>query len=360
MANEIKILNGSLVDHEDGVVLVGVVAPESLSDLLVDDYQREVLSSASRGKKSLLERAVSNNETVPPIELGMRGQKVNSRGNTYLLGSDVYIVDGLQRVSAVKRFNEANPDSPTKTPIWATVHFGTNKEWEMDKFKVLNQGRVRVAPSVLLRNDRHKHNSILTLYGLSCSDKTFILYGRVCWNQRMSRGQLMTALVFSRVARVLHRNSFLATTSGEGAASNIASVLDNVTERVGLGVFRQNIKTFFDALEECWGLRSIQYPDMAVHVKGNFMSALALLMANHTEFWEEDGHLVVRPATKAKFRQFGIHDPSVERLASAGGSAIPLLYNLLRDHLNKGRKIHKLKERETEPKQTKKPRRDAA
>ena len=97
MADSVKIVHGALDETpENELILRGVIDPLSLGKLKIDEYQREVLSSAkiSKIKKGLRARR------VPDIVLGMRGHRIREvDGSVYLL-DPVYIIDGLQRVTA--------------------------------------------------------------------------------------------------------------------------------------------------------------------------------------------------------------------------------------------------------------------
>jgi len=72
---EIKVLNAALDEREDGtIVLRGVIHPDCLQYLKVDDYQREILRpvTATRGKPSPVKTAVWSHAQLPDVDLGMR------------------------------------------------------------------------------------------------------------------------------------------------------------------------------------------------------------------------------------------------------------------------------------------------
>ena len=358
---EIKVLNAALDEREGGeVILRGVIASESLVHLRTDDYQREVLRpiSATRGKPSPIRTAVVKGITLPDVELGMRGLRCDSRGGTYILKDPVYIIDGLQRISTVRGYNELNPEEPSKTQIGAVIHFGTTKEYEKERFLALNTSRTPMSPNVILRNAREEHPSVLTLYGLTNNDKDFPLYGRVSWQQNAMRGQLLSALILARTAAAIHKHVPSADKRGttRGAVDSVGSIkvtgvataLDNTVKTLGLRHFRENVKTFFEIIDEVYGLRVIEYRELAVQTKGNFLITLASVMSAHANFWENGAStmLQIDADMRKRLKNFPIHDPSIERMAGAGSAVAPLLFNMMVEHLNKGRRQHRLQARD--------------
>lgn len=357
--DEIKVLHGALDEREDGeIILRGVIDPSCLQYLRTDDYQREVLRpvATTRGKPSPIKIAVVKGVTLPDVELGMRGLRCDSRGGTYTLKDPVYIIDGLQRISTIRGYNELNPEAPSKTQVGAVIHFGTTKEYEKERFLALNTSRSPMSPNVILRNAREDHSSILTLHGLCNNDKDFPLYGRVSWQQNAMRGQLLSALILARTALALHKHIPSATTkagkipavAGPGSSNviTISMALDNMAKTLGLRHFRDNVKTFFDVVDEVFGLRVIEYRELAVQTKGNFLITLASVMSAHNNFWDDAGTvLTVDADMKRRLKNFPLHDPAIERMAGGGGSVLPLLFNMMVDHLNKGRSRNRLQER---------------
>jgi len=62
--------------------------------------------------------------------LGMRGQKYTSRGGAMMLENDVFIIDGLQRVAALRKHAADNPEEAAKVRIGAEVRFDTTRDTE--------------------------------------------------------------------------------------------------------------------------------------------------------------------------------------------------------------------------------------
>jgi hypothetical protein len=336
----IKILHAALDDFKDEtretIVLRGRIDPSSFDLFKTGPYQREALPITPTSK---LVTALGKGETIPDIEIGMRGQRFFEQGDAFILRDPCYIIDGLQRVTAA-RYMRAHHEN-LNIRMGALVHFNTSEEWERKRFEVLNGERTRVAASVMIRNLRHDSKLILTLYGLSHTDKDFALYQRVCWNQRFQRGDLINASVFIRVLLHLHA-------SYTGAGQHSRAVLDRVRileKSVGLQATRENAKRFFDIVDEAWGIRNITVDYPTPHLRAGFLMVLSDLFADHYNFWDENKRLSVSRDDVEKLRALNPSDPNIINLVGATGAARSLLYGIMRDHLNKGRTTNRLRER---------------
>lgn len=335
----VKLINAGLNERADGEITAhGWLDLDSMRALRVDDYQREVLGATS-GKKSSLRLAVERGANLPDIMIGMRGEDYDTRGQTMILKDRCYIIDGLQRIAAMLHYAEGHPEEAKTLRIGAEVRFSTDKQKEKDLFLVVNTSRIPVSPNVILRNMRTDHPSVLTLYGLSNNEPKFALHKRVSWNQRMARQELLSALILAKIAKALHNSSG---STGHGRAHEMASTLDGVCKDVGLATFRKNIIAFFEVLDECYGIRKIQYKEVSTQLKGNFLLTVARVLAQHANFWK-DGELFVDAPTRRKLATFPLEEPNIARLAGAGNSAMPTLREMLVDHLNKGRKLNRLR-----------------
>lgn len=337
--NPVKIINGALDEVKEspiGIILRGVITADSLHHLLRDDYQREAQPLTSQGR--ILE-ALEKGEPLPDIELGMRGENVTSREGNFFLKDPVYIIDGLQRVSTAIHFCQTNPGAVVR--LGATVHFNTTREWERKRFHTLNTNRLKVSPNVLLRNMREENPGVLALYGLSTNDKGFALHNRVSWTQRMAKGELLTATTFVKVVAMTHSHKV----AGKGSAiDEVAPALAKIVQVFGVQVMRENVRTFFNLVDECWGIKRVQYREGAVQMKHAFLQVLARILADHYDFWQGDDEkrLFVNADLKRKIAQFPIHDPEIMRLSSSGGMARVILYNMFRDHINSGKRTKRL------------------
>lgn len=94
------------------------------------------------------------------------------------------------------------------------------------------------------------------------------------------------------------------------------------------------------------GIHSIQKRLEAVQIKEVFLLALAWLFSDYLNFWQGD-FLFVEASLRRKLKQFNLRDPDVERLAGSGGRSREILYLLLRNHINSGKRTQHLQMRET-------------
>lgn len=335
----VRLHNAGLIERGSQINAHGWLDLESINLLRVDEYQREVL----RGKAyTKLFKVAQEGAAFPDIMLGMRGQRIRfpKGASVCELLDPVYIVDGLQRVFALKSVAAAEPERAAQIRIGAEVRFDTTKSTEQELFRVINTQRTPVSPNVILRNMREQHPSILTLYGLCHSDKNFALYERVCWNQRMSRQELLTALILTRASRTLHQADHMLMGSGD-KTSNLAPSLDAIMEDISMMQFRRNIGAFWDMVDACYGVRTVEYNQLASQLCGNFLVTLSRLLAVHENFW--DGHkLVIDAAHRHRLASFPVQDPEVARLAGAGNATMPLLYAMMVEHMNKSKRTHRL------------------
>ncbi|MBI4121848.1 MAG: hypothetical protein HY461_00800 [Parcubacteria group bacterium] len=331
----IKIVHAALDEVAGGdIVLRGVIDPDSLGLLQVADYQREVMPLASLAE---IIEALTTGQRVPDIELGMRGQAVKEREGAFFLLDDVFIVDGLQRVSAAKKIMEAG----RRPHLGATIYLGTNEEWERRRFQVLNALRSKLSPNVLARNNRHDYRAIDILYHLTTRDTSFVLNGRVCWQQRRRREELMTALTFLRGVGGMHAHL------GPGRASGLSDLcrgIQQIMERVGERKFRANVRDFYDLVEESWGIRNVVYNQSVAYLRTTFLITLAQIFSVHKDvFFDTNGTvLTVGRDWRRKLSQFPVADPHIKQISSAGGMAGKILYRLLIDHLNHGKRTKRL------------------
>src|SRR5688572_1375023 len=120
----VRILNAAIDELDGDIVLRGRIDPVTLDAIKVDDYQREVLSLSSRNR---IREGLEKGDTVPDLELSMRGYKTKNDDESYVLLDPVYVVDGLQRMTTGIEWRDEGKGDPR---IGATIHFGKNKAWE--------------------------------------------------------------------------------------------------------------------------------------------------------------------------------------------------------------------------------------
>lgn len=331
----IKFIHAAL-DEVDGreIILRGTVSPDSLTRLKVDTYQRETLPLTHIKQ---LVRAFEEGSSVPDIVLGMRGGDFTEREGVFYLKDDVYIIDGLQRTQAAIQYMHDRGGVPR---LGAAVHFGTDFEWERKLFQILNGGlRVKLSPNVLLRNEKHDHEVIEVLHALTTTDKTCVMRDRVCWKQRMDRQHLISAMTFLKVATMLH--SHVALGGRCQALDELIKAAEKMSEKVGIATFGANIRAFFALIDECWGITSVHFKEGAAYMRLTFLVTLASLFSRHVDFWRGD-KLTVDADLRRKVKGFPLTDPNVRNLTAASGKARYMLYQLLLDHVNSGKRTKRL------------------
>jgi hypothetical protein len=330
----IRMVAGALDDESGDPILRGVLDPATLHRLRVDYYQRERLQD----KKILaIAEALTHNRAVPDVQLGMRGGNIDERDGAFYLLDPVYIIDGLQRVSAAVTVVGAG-GSPR---LGALVHFNTNAQLEHDRFDTLNMTQTRLSPNIMVRNERGRNAAVNLLFQLS-QDSSFVLYNRVSWAQIMQRHCLVTGLSFVRVAAILHSSVTpgigLLDTRHRQLTDALLACLTNFPRKR----FRDNVISFWSTINECFKINDIHFVDRAPAIKGNFLFAIARVFAEHTAFWS-DGQFFVEKDLRSKIASFPMSDPTITMLcAASGGSARAALYGHIVDFINSGKRTKRL------------------
>jgi hypothetical protein len=153
----------------------------------------------------------------------------------------------------------------------------------------------------------------------------------------------MTALGLAKVARRVHGHRI--SNLGVGA-EQLAASLAKIPTTVTLPTFRRNVTMLFSIIDECWPIGGIQYRTSAPQVKTAFLEEVARMFSDHASFWEHnDNTLVVSTDDRRKLAKFPINDPQVVQLAGSGGQSRKILYKLLVDHMNSGRRNNRLRSR---------------
>ena len=335
----VRIINGALDESDDSsspLILNGRVDLATLHFLKVDgNYQREL-----RTRPDIFE-ALKADKIVPNIEVGVRGQNFTTDGDDYIIHSPAYIIDGWQRVGNAMRFLELFPDRQIR--IFASVHFNTSLEWELPRFTDLNRNSKRTSPNLHLRNMRKANAPILSLYDLSTGERDFPLYEKISWNQNAQRGEIISAMSFAIAIHLLHGHR----TGFHGrSAEHIADGLVRIASRVTAPTFRRNILTFTKLINDCWPFGAIQYRAKAPQIKSAFLNELARMFSAHPTFWEHNGNtFTISADDRRRLSKFPINDPQVMQLSGSGGPARQILYRMLVDHMNKGRRTQRLRSR---------------
>ena len=335
-AKTIKLIKAGLQERDNGDIAAhGWLDIHSIRRIGVADYQREFLSPAQRTKTKLM-TALENGDRLPDIILGMRGQDFDSVKDDIILHNDVYVIDGLQRISHMMMFADLYPERADELIIGAEVRFDTNYEIEDELFRKLNLGayKIPLSTNVVLRNLRKKHNSILTVYGLSENTPSFPLYKKVQWNQRMAKGQLITAIMLFRVALVLH-SRFTVGGSRNDNPLNTGINLDKLAKSIGLSNLRANVEEFFKIINELWPYDKLEFRAKATQCKGTFLICLAGILNDYDLFWS-DKKLFVGTRMKQRFSNFPVNDPNFQRMCASGTSVWPMVRFTMLSAINKG------------------------
>jgi hypothetical protein len=332
--NPIRITHGALDDLDGDIILRGRIDPESLIHLKIADYQREVMPETKL--KDLAKAIRSGQSAVPDIQLGMRGGAYQEkRGqDTFELLNDVYIIDGLQRTSAGLYLLKRD----IQPRLGAVVYFNTREEQERQMFRELNTQRTKLSANVLLYNERHTSPWVNLLYQL-CLDSSFTLYKRISWQQRMKRGELISATLFVKLAARLH-NNFNRTKAPDGQILRAVSQFS--LDKIPRAHFRQNVRLFWQTLDDAFRASQVQHNQLAPFLRSSFLRALTQMYTDHQDFWN-DTQLVISPDFRRKLASFPITDPSIAQLCSAGGSAMHVLYPMIVNHINSGKRSKRLK-----------------
>lgn len=160
----------------------------------------------------------------------------------------------------------------------------------------------------------------------------------------MKAGELTTALGLVRAAMRLHGHlSFVVT---GGGAAYMATALLACAQKASLPNFRKNVVTLFSVVDECFGIHSIEIKSGAPQLKAGFLNQLARMLSMHTDFWDDTGKvLFVAADQRRKLSKFPLQDPHVRHLAGAAGAGANILYEMLVEHMNSGRRTGHLQPR---------------
>lgn len=337
MGKPIRITNVSVIEKDESLRLLGRVANSSLGDIQVDDYQRDPLGGLHAEE---LKEATAAGANIPPGVASCRGEnyKVEKNGD-HLLSDAVFIVDGLQRLTAAKAVLADGGD-----PCFLIeIIFGMNKEAEKDLFETLNKNRVKVSTNLLLRNKASRVPFIAMLLA-AINDSTHPLHHRVTTTQRAVQGELLSFVSLIKVLVALHSHM------GVPKGNDLGEILvrfQELMDKVGKRVLQDNVRAFFDFFEWAWGIKTITYKEGATWMRPNFLRCIAELFSryhNHTNIWDGN-RLRLDPKVQARLKSFNIHDPEINRLATAGGMARETLMVHLTNHLQSGRGARVLKGR---------------
>ncbi len=329
----VKFQNYALDECPTGIILRGVLVPETIRNIQIGPYQREQLPGTSL---KALKKALKEGGKLPDIELGMRGDNLDEDGGIVTLHDLVYVIDGLQRITAATELMEEGCE---KLPhIGASLHFNTTEEWERERFKVLNLDRTRLSPNILMRNWSSDYPVMAMLLQLS-RDRNFVLHDLVSWNQRMNRTELMSATTFAKITGRIHAHLVPGLTATQ--VDRLVISLQRAFDEVGKVNLRENVKTFFNVVDSAYGIRRVKYKEGATYMRGSYLLALARVFSMHEDFWKGN-RLTVESSLVRKIGMFEWNDPTVQSLTGQGGKANDHLFMMMVDHINSGKRTRRL------------------
>jgi len=170
---------------------------------------------------------------------------------------------------------------------------------------------------------------------------------RMTQSQLAARADLITALSLLKVAGRLHSHKVAGKTS---KWDDLYGNVDRAVATFGASNFRANIKTFYELIDECWGIRNILHKNSAAYLRGTFLDMLAQLLSDHVDFWRADAQqrrLMIDVDLRRKIASFPIRtDKAIITLAASAGKAREHLYLLMRDHINSGKRTRRLTPRD--------------
>lgn len=334
----VRILNGALDEADDStsaLMLHGRIDPATLHFLQVASYQRPLADRPD------IFDALKDGLVVPSVEIGVRGQDFTTDGDDYIIRSPAFLIDGWQRVGTAMKVLEIHPHLPIR--IFASIHFGTDLEWESHRFVALNKNVKRVSPNIHLRNMRIRNDALSALHDVTTTDVNFPLCGKVTWDQTARKGEIVSATTLAIALGFLHMHRIGL---GNRTADALAVGLSKIQKAVTPPTFRKNLYTFVNLINDCWPVSGIEHRVKAPQVKASFLFEVARMLSNHEIFWEHNGNtLTISADDRRKLAKFNINDQQIQHLAGSGGASRHILYQLLVNHMNNGRRTQRLRAR---------------
>jgi hypothetical protein len=346
------LVSGDLDEDEGGEIIIrGTISKEAINSLQIGPYQRMANFSPAKVKRIVKAIEAGRIRKFPDIILGMRGEDWSDDDNgDFLLRNPVFLIDGQQRTVAWDRACINNPQKNWRLGV--KVYLNTTQEREAEMFKEYNLGQTPVAASVMLRNEKETSRVAAMLFGVT-HQASFALKDRVCWDQvpnKGSGGDLINGSTLLKILTTLHAHKFQNTASVGGARvlETLASI-DGQIDTVGLQQARANLVTFFDVIDEAWGIRNIIGSYRArVYLNWGWMDALTKVFSAHTDFWrgkEEKELFVAANFIRDLQDKVDPTDDELVRLVRGSKTGREILYEYMVKHINKGKIVNRLKER---------------
>lgn len=343
---DVRIVSGYL--EEDALSPSGVIIRGEIDKNTLRFIKRDMSYQRKQDARPDLYRAILTGASMPPLDLNVRGQDYgSSEGNGFVIRNKVYVIDGGGRLQEALNVLENDPNADVR--MQAVIHFGGDVDWERHRFSDLNRNVSKVSVNLHLKNFRDQSPAVATLFGLSNNDKSFPLFGKVAWGQRMVRGELITAMQILRTMQHLHahlpqgKRGDGTSKRGGSVMTTAASRVQTVADQIKLPTFRANVAAYFDLIDKCWGIKVVEYGKSAPHLRGAFNKALAGVLSEHEDFWVNDGTALRVPAAlRRKLATFPVNDPHIANLASGNSAGAKVLEELIIKHINSGKRQRRL------------------
>ena len=339
----VRVLRSSLRDFNNDIVLVGVIDPLSLPLLKVDmTYQR--LAMTAKQRKDLY-RCDPQRDQFSDMELAARGSEdyeTEPGGEAVGLPGPIYIIDGHQRWTTALEYRKRSG-----TPIFlgAAITLNTTVEFERKRFIDLSLNRRKISPSLLLRDQKEKIPFVNTLYGMTNGGdkRPMVLNERVGWGQNLGSEDLISGFQLSVLALALHNHLTPVTTT----VRDIPNYMLRLETLMPLSAFRQNVATFWDALDDTW-----KFAEMKTHLGRKLLNIgiikmIAEIMAEHENFWkppQADHHLQINAEMIRRLREIKL--PQLQNMVHGTGFSKTVMKNSIINWIDTGKSINKLRKRD--------------
>lgn len=348
----IRLINHAIdQDDEGNVIFRAVIDPGFLHLIRIDraagaaagGYQRE---EAKPETITSCAQSMIAGAKVPDVILGMRGQRYVEDGGAMWLRDPVYAIDGQQRIASAKRAMEIDPIFRPR--LGATVYIPTLRSWEGQQFEILNTVKNKMPPGVHLLRGREQHEAINTLYLLTL-DRDFALHSAVRWDQGRTAQHLLGAMTYMKAAIVLHQHALGRHMLHVSGPETVRTALRHY--ELGVGALRDNVRTFFEAIDKAWGIRQHTARHRVSWLRENFLIAFAAMLSQNLDFWTGDRgeRLQISGADIRKLAGFDFDNPNIIALTGGGSQARRSLVLEIEAHLDSGRRTQRLRKRGAPP-----------
>lgn len=255
--------------------------PEAKGVIIIPEYQRMEMTSGDK-QADLMAALAPEGIGVPGDLLAcMRGESFHRVGQSeVVLETDsLYLLDGHQRIAAARARLKAGQKVQ---PLGIKILLGTAEEEEVKLFEQHNLYQTNVSSDVHLRNS-DTNPTIRDLHKFATTTEGF---PKVRWDQQKVPGEQLKARMLFETTIVLHGYS-----PGK-PLDEILVALEEVGKKHGTTLVVQNVKAFFEVVEEIFGVRPDDERDDAVRVSKlmyrlPLLCGLAKLFSKYEQFWDK-------------------------------------------------------------------------